>query len=160
MEVCSKLNRQNFQKCKAAGMKTSWVLTEDDKSKVARRPAASVPDTPEFAAYKPAGEISIKTEAEAEPGLEHSAVKQRRPSSPMSPPSQFKSSNQFYPGAAPGDSHPLYSGRRHNHIIDIHNIHIITTYLLLENTSLVRKTLTNGLSGQQRSENHLFSVKT
>ena len=116
MEVCSKLNRQNFQKCKAAGMKTSWVLTEDDKSKVARRPAASAPDTPEFAAYKPAGEISIKTEAEAEPGLEHSAVKQRRPSSPMSPPTQFKSSNQFYPGAAPGDSHPLYSGRRLGHI--------------------------------------------
>ena len=133
MEVCSKLNRQNFQKCKAAGMKTSWVLTEDDKSKVARRPAASAPDTPEFAAYKPAGEISIKTEAEAEPGLEHSAVKQRRPSSPMSPPTQFKSSNQFYPGAAPGDSHPLYSGR----ILSLHiNIHIHNAYWCLQQRSL------------------------
>ena len=96
-------------------MKTSWVLTEDDKSKVAasRRPppAASVTDQEELA-FKPGpgdlGNISIKTEAgEAEGGLggiEHGllTVKQRRPSSPMTP-AQFRPvSSQLFPG--PGNS--------------------------------------------------------
>jgi len=111
-----------FEKCKAAGMKTSWVLTEDDKSKVAasRRPppTATVTD-PEEISFKSApgdlGAICIKTEAgEAEPvlgGLEQGllSVKQRRPSSPMTP-AQFRpASSQLFPGPGNSSDSQIYS---------------------------------------------------
>ena len=92
-------------------MKTSWVLTEDDKSKVAiRRPASS--DT-EYNLYPSTGAgpepVRIKKEA-AEvdplfPGVGPPHVKQRRPSSPMSPP--FKSPPSHF---HPGEHHNHYSG--------------------------------------------------
>ena len=92
-------------------MKTSWVLTEDDKSKVAasRRPppAATAGDQEEIsfkAGSGDLGSINIKTEAaDAESvlgGLEQGllSVKQRRPSSPMTP-SQFRPvSSHMFPG--------------------------------------------------------------
>ena len=103
-------------------MKTSWVLTEDDKSKVAasRRPppTASLTDQEEIT-FKPApgdlGAINIKTEAgEAEPvmgGLEQGllSVKQRRPSSPMTP-AQFRPvSSQLFPGPGNSSDSQIYS---------------------------------------------------
>ena len=103
-------------------MKTSWVLTEDDKSKVAasRRPppTATVTD-PEEISFKSApgdlGAICIKTEAgEAEPvlgGLEQGllSVKQRRPSSPMTP-AQFRpASSQLFPGPGNSSDSQIYS---------------------------------------------------
>ena len=106
-------------------MKTSWVLTEDDKSKVAasRRPppTASLTDQEEIS-FKPApgdlGAINIKTEAgEAEPvmgGLEHLeqgllSVKQRRPSSPMTS-AQFRPvPSQLFPGPGNSSDSQIYS---------------------------------------------------
>ena len=80
-------------------MKTSWVLTEDDKSKVsAKRPLSS----------EPSPDINIKTETDidapvADPSV---AVKNRHPSSPT----PFKSSNlsnQFFQG----DNPHIYQGK-------------------------------------------------
>ncbi len=103
-------------------MKTSWVLTEDDKSKVAasRRPppAATVTDQEELS-FQPGpgdlGNISIKTEAgEGEDplgGIEHGllTVKQRRPSSPMTP-AQFRpASSQLFPGPGNSSDSQIYS---------------------------------------------------
>ena len=102
-------------------MKTTWVLTEDDKSKVAasRRPppAATVTDQEEIA-FKSGdlGDISIKTESgETESsilgGLEHGllSVKQRRPSSPMTP-AQFRPvSSQLFPGPGNSSDSQIYS---------------------------------------------------
>jgi len=103
-----------FEKCKSAGMKTSWVLTEDDKSKVAiRRPASSDNEFNLFPSSTVGSEpVRIKKEAvEVEPvfsglGVEgvHHGVKQRRPSSPLSPP--FKSPSHFHSG----EHHNHYSG--------------------------------------------------
>ena len=99
-------------------MKTTWVLTEDDKNKVAGRrppPAASITDQEEFSSPG-LGDISIKTEAgdaEALGGLEHRLlpVKQRRPSSPMTPlTAQFKPSSQFFPGPGNASDSQIYSG--------------------------------------------------
>ena len=101
-------------------MKTSWVLTEDDKSKVAasRRPppAATVTDQEELSFQPGPGDlISIKTEAgEAEGalgGIEHGllTVKQRRPSSPMTP-AQFRPvSSQLFPGPGNSSDSQIYS---------------------------------------------------
>lgn len=111
-----------FEKCKAAGMKTTWVLTEDDKSKVAasRRPppAATVTDQEEIAFKSGPGDlgnISIKTESgETDSvlgGLEHGllSVKQRRPSSPMTP-AQFRPvSSQLFPGPGNSSDSQIYS---------------------------------------------------
>ena len=96
-------------------MKTSWVLTEDDKSKVAiRRPASSDNEFNLFPSSTVGSEpVRIKKEAvEVEPvfsglGVEgvHHGVKQRRPSSPLSPP--FKSPSHFHSG----EHHNHYSGK-------------------------------------------------
>lgn len=94
-----------LQKCKAAGMKTSWVLTEDDKSKVGRRPLSGEQELP---SYSGAGDIIIKTEHEDDsPNMDpdgEGRVKQRRASSPMTSP--FRQSSQPY---SAGDN--LYSGQ-------------------------------------------------
>ena len=100
-------------------MKTSWVLTEDDKSKVAasRRPppTASLTDQEEITFKQTPGDlgaINIKTEAgEAEPvmgGLEQGllSVKQRRPSSPMTP---AQVSSQLFPGPGNSSDSQIYS---------------------------------------------------
>ena len=83
------------QKCKAAGMKTSWVLTEDDKTKIGRRHGSGDLDQPSFSG---SGEINIKSEADSEiPNMDpdgEGRIKQRRPSSPMSP-SARPSSHHF-----------------------------------------------------------------
>ena len=92
-------------------MKTSWVLTEDDKSKVAiRRPASSDNEYQPYPNLATGPEhVPIKKEA-AEvdnvfPGVGVPHVKQRRPSSPMSP--SFKPpSSHFHPG----EHHNHYSG--------------------------------------------------
>ena len=103
-------------------MKTTWVLTEDDKSKVAasRRPppAATVTDQEEIAFKSGPGDlgnISIKTESgetdSVLSGLEHGllSVKQRRPSSPMTP-AQFRPvSSQLFPGPGNSSDSQIYS---------------------------------------------------
>jgi len=100
-----------FEKCKAVGMKTSWVLTEEDKSKLALRRNTTSPGG------RPNCEnlLSIKKEDPHEIGQtvsspnpdESIAVKQRHPSSPMSSSlnestlsssSPYKGSSVFFPG--------------------------------------------------------------
>ena len=90
-------------------MKTSWVLTEDDKSKVGRRPLSG--EQAELPSYSGSGDIVIKTEQEDDspnsPNMDpdgEGRVKQRRASSPMSSP--FRQSSQPY---FAGDN--LYSGQ-------------------------------------------------
>eukprot|EP00092_Neocalanus_flemingeri_P000134 GFUD01000140.1.p1 GENE.GFUD01000140.1~~GFUD01000140.1.p1 ORF type:complete len:729 (-),score=108.39 GFUD01000140.1:177-2363(-) len=103
-----------FEKCKAVGMKTSWVLTEDDKSKLAMRRSTSSP------CGRPMNDnlINIKKEdphdtgqslsvASSEEGI---TVKQRHASSPMSPPINessplsasppYKAQSVFFPGVS------------------------------------------------------------
>ena len=76
-------------------MKTSWVLTEDDKTKIGRRHGSGDLDQPSFSG---SGEINIKSEADSEiPNMDpdgEGRIKQRRPSSPMSP-SARPSSHHF-----------------------------------------------------------------
>ena len=88
-------------------MKTSWVLTEDDKNKVASAKRSHSGDH-----VSTVSDINIKTEtAEPDPVIEHNQttpIKQRRPSSPMSL-SQLKSSSvssQFFQP----DPHNIYQG--------------------------------------------------
>eukprot|EP00090_Calanus_glacialis_P001517 TRINITY_DN11088_c0_g1_i1.p1 TRINITY_DN11088_c0_g1~~TRINITY_DN11088_c0_g1_i1.p1 ORF type:complete len:725 (-),score=121.67 TRINITY_DN11088_c0_g1_i1:197-2371(-) len=102
-----------FEKCKAVGMKTSWVLTEEDKSKLAMRRTTSSPGGRPNESL-----INIKKEDPHEIGQSLSApsseegitVKQRHASSPMSPPvnessplstsSPYKASPVFFPGVS------------------------------------------------------------
>jgi len=102
-----------FEKCKAVGMKTSWVLTEEDKSKLAMRRSTS---SPNGRPNEPL--ISIKKEDPHEMGPilstpsseEGITVKQRHASSPMSPPvnessplstsSPYKNPSVFFPGVS------------------------------------------------------------
>jgi len=76
-------------------MKTSWVLTEDDKTKIGRRHGSGDLDQPSFSG---SGEMNIKSEADSEiPNMDpdgEGRIKQRRPSSPMSP-SARPSSHHF-----------------------------------------------------------------
>ena len=92
-------------------MKTSWVLTEDDKSKVAiRRPASSDNEYNLYSDTAAGPEpVRIKKETEVDsvfPGVGVPHIKQRRPSSPLSPP--FKSPPSHF---HPGEHHNHYSGQ-------------------------------------------------
>ena len=92
-------------------MKTSWVLTEDDKSKVAiRRPASSDNEYNLYSDTAAGSEpVRIKKETEVDsvfPGVGVPHIKQRRPSSPLSPP--FKSPPSHF---HPGEHHNHYSGQ-------------------------------------------------
>jgi len=108
-----------FEKCKAVGMKTSWVLTEDDKTKLAMRRSTTSPG-----ATSVENLINIKKEdpqefgppmSSAQSSEEGITVKQRHASSPMSPPvnesspisasSPYKTPPIFFPGV---------SGQQHN----------------------------------------------
>lgn len=101
-----------FEKCKVVGMKTSWVLTEEDKSKLAMRRNTSSP------VGRPMNDnlINIKQEDPSDaaqslsvPSSEEGfSVKQRHASSPMSPPvnessplsasPSYKPPSVFFPG--------------------------------------------------------------
>jgi len=77
-----------FEKCKMVGMKTSWVLTEDDKNKLAiRRDASPVPG---INIGEPSSvPMNIKKEETSDRSISPSSncaisVKQRHSSSPMS----------------------------------------------------------------------------
>lgn len=100
-----------FEKCKLVGMKTTWVLTEDDKTKLAlRRGSSPVPGinigNQELTA------ISIKQEETLDgalsPGSSDSiTVKQRHNSSPMSPDFEhFGQAAPYKPSTSPFFSPP------------------------------------------------------
>jgi len=103
-----------FEKCKAVGMKTSWVLTEEDKTKLAMRRTATSPGVAPVENI-----INIKKEdpqdfgqsmSSAQSSEEGITVKQRHASSPMSPPvnessplsgsSPYKTPSVFFPGVS------------------------------------------------------------
>jgi len=105
-----------FEKCKLMGMKTSWVLTEEDKTKLAMRREAS-PIAGINVGDGGLAPIHIKKEENPEgelpgPGLDQMGnitVKQRHPSSPMASPPIFddqsghpqiksRTSPYFHPG--------------------------------------------------------------
>jgi len=116
-----------FEKCKLMGMKTSWVLTEEDKTKLAMRRESS-PIAGINVGDGGLAPIHIKKEENPEGEMSQGAtcqqqlgnisVKQRHPSSPMASPPiqdhfdqsnghpQFKSrtSPYFHPGQAEGSS--------------------------------------------------------
>merc|ERR1719483_252304 len=91
-----------FEKCKAVGMKTGWVLTEDDKSKLAMRRTTSSPgggplDGGHFLNIKKEDPHEIGQPPSAPSSEEGLTVKQRHASSPMSPPANESSPHSMSP---------------------------------------------------------------
>jgi len=104
-----------FEKCKGVGMKPSWVLSENDRSKLALRKVES-----------PSEDQNIETSIKQEPAAhiahalsilnDGSFIKKRHPSSPVaspvSPPVMFKSSllsPSYQPMQSPHSPHPYSS---------------------------------------------------